>query len=284
MSPSTLPATPNRKSFPISHVPTSKKKEVTSVVSASRLKCYLTCRRQFHYRYILGIQKPAGAALIVGQALHRMLEIWNHARWRGEDPKLFANEEVFEEEWQKIVEAQPAAWKDDEEEEKQKATALRLWQAWLDNPPIPENEAPEGVEVYLEHEEATSDLPRIVGYLDLVRSGGLLVEFKTAARSTKAGELAHQHLLQLTIYALLYRESTWKREKGFQVIQLIKTKKPKIEVFNFPPATEKDFDELDATIHAFQQGVSNGDFSMSPGQHCSWCDYRSECMAKVAAN
>lgn len=273
---------PNQKSFPISLAPAAA--EVTAVVSASRLKCYMTCRRQFYFRYMLGLKKPAGAALIVGQALHRMLEIWNHARWHGDDPVKTTTPERFEEEWHTIVEAQAVAWKDDKDEPKQKATALRLWHAWLENPPIPVDEAPEGVEVYLEHEEATSDRPKIIGYLDLVRAGGLLVEFKTAARSTKADELAHQHRLQLTIYALLYRESTWQEEKGFQVIQLIKTKEPKIEVFNLPPAREKDFEELDATIRAFQQGVANGDFSMSPGQQCSWCDYRKECMAKIALN
>jgi len=280
-SPSLLEA-PNRKSFPKSLALVAA--EVTSVVSASRLKCYMTCRRQFYFRYILGLKKPAGAALIVGQALHRMLEIWNHARWHGDNADLGTTPERFEEEWHTIVEAQPVAWKDDKEEPKQKATALRLWQAWLADPPIPIDQAPEGVEVYLEHEEAISDRPKIIGYLDLVRAGGLLVEFKTAARSTKAEELAHQHRLQLTIYALLYRESTWQQEKGFQVIQLIKTKEPKIEVFNFPPATDKDFEELDATIHAFQQGVSRGDFTLSPGQHCSWCDYRTECQNKVATN
>ena len=282
MSAPALSALPNRKSFPVSLAPVAA--DVTAVVSASRLKCYMTCRRQFYFRYMLGLKKPAGAALIVGQALHRMLEIWNHARWSGDNPTLATTTERFEEEWQTIVEAQAVAWKDDKEEPKQKATALRLWQAWVENPPFPVDEAPEGVEVYLEHEEATSDRPKIIGYLDLVRAGGLLVEFKTAARSTNADELAHQHRLQLTIYALLYRESTWQQEKGFQVIQLIKTKEPKIDVFNLPPASEKDFEELDATIHAFQEGVSNGDFSMSPGQHCSWCDFRTECMTKVASN
>lgn len=273
---------PNRKSFPISLAPAAA--DVTAVVSASRLKCYMSCRRQFYFRYMLGLKKPAGAALIVGQALHRMVEIWNHARWHGDNPTLATSPERFEDEWQSIVEAQPVSWKDDKEEPKQKATALLLWQTWLENPPIPVDETPEGVEVYLEHEEALSDRPRIIGYLDLVRAGGLLVEFKTAARSTNADELAHQHRLQLTIYALLYRESTWQMERGFQVIQLVKTKEPKIEVFNFPPASEKDFEELDATIRAFQEGVANSDFSQSPGQHCAWCDYRTECMGKVATH
>ena len=282
MTPPDLLAQPNRKPFPKSLAPAAA--EATAVVSASRLKCYMTCRRQFYFRYILGLKKPAGPALIVGQALHRMLEIWNHARWHGDNATTATSPERFEEEWQKIVAAQPVAWKDDKDEPKQKATALRLWQAWQENPPIPQDEAPDGVEVYLEHEEALSGQPKIIGYLDLVRAGGTLVEFKTAARSTKASELAHQHRLQLTIYALLYRESTWQQEKGFQVIQLIKTKEPKIEVFNLPPATEKDFEELDATIHAFQQGVSNGDFTLSPGQHCSWCDFRTECQGRVASN
>jgi CRISPR/Cas system-associated exonuclease Cas4 (RecB family) len=258
--------------------------EVTSVVSASRLKCYQTCRRQFYFRYLLGLKKPAGPALIVGQVLHRMLEIWNHARWHGDDATKATTPERFEEEWQEIVESQPVAWKDDSDPDKQKATAHRLWEAWQADPPVPQDELPEGVEVYLEHEEATGDRPKLVGYLDLVRPGGLLVEFKTAARSANREELAHQHRLQLTLYALLYRESTWQEERGFQVIQLVKTKIPRIEVFELPPATEKDFEELDATIHAFQQGVANGDFTMSPGQHCAWCDYRAECLAKVAAN
>lgn len=282
MTPPDLLAASNRKSFPISLAPAAA--EVTSVVSASRLKCYQTCRRQFYFRYILGIEKPVGPALIVGQVLHRMLEIWNHARWYGDNATKATTPERFEEEWQKIVKARPVKWKDNQDEPKQKATALRLWQAWQKDPPIPETETPAGVEVYLEHEEATTDQPRIIGYLDLVRRNGMLVEFKTAARSTNIDELAHQHRLQLTIYALLYRESTWEQEQGFQVIQLIKTKEPRIEVFNLPPASEKDFEELDATLHAFQQGVSNGDFTKSPGQHCAWCDYRAECFGKLANN
>lgn len=282
MSSSGLLKSPASDARPVPLAPAAA--EVTSVVSASRLKCYQTCRRQFYFRYLLGLRKPAGAALIVGQALHRMLEIWNHARWHGDDANKATSPERFEEEWQKIVTSQSVAWKDEADPEKQKATALRLWQAWQADPPIPVNEAPEGVEVYLEHEEATTDRPKLIGYLDLVRPGGMLVEFKTAARSSKSEDLAHQHRLQLTMYALLYRESTWQEEKGFQVIRLIKTKEPKIEVIELPPATEKDFEELDASIHAFQQGVANGDFTMSPGQHCAWCDYRAECMAKVAAN
>ena len=94
---------PNQKSFPVSLTPAAA--DVTAVVSASRLKCYQTCRRQFYFRYMLGLKKPAGAALIVGQALHRMLEIWNHARWDGNDPAHATAPERFEEEWQTIVEA-----------------------------------------------------------------------------------------------------------------------------------------------------------------------------------
>ena len=57
---------------------------LTSVVSASRLNCFLGCRLKFYFRYVMEIVKPATAALFVGKAVHAALQQWSTARWRGQ--------------------------------------------------------------------------------------------------------------------------------------------------------------------------------------------------------
>ena len=47
---------------------------LTSVVSASRLNCFHSCRLKFYFRYVLELAKPGSAALFVGKAVHAALQ------------------------------------------------------------------------------------------------------------------------------------------------------------------------------------------------------------------
>ena len=63
---------------------------LTSVVSASRLNCFHSCRLKFYFRYVLELVKPSTAALFVGKAVHAALQQWSTARWRGHLDVRFA--------------------------------------------------------------------------------------------------------------------------------------------------------------------------------------------------
>ena len=72
-------------------------------------------------------------------------------------------------------------WEESEEPAKQSAWAVL--ESYFRDTPIPPDEKPEGVEVTVEADLASHGLPKLIGVLDLVRAGGRIVDFKTAARS-----------------------------------------------------------------------------------------------------
>jgi putative RecB family exonuclease len=244
-------------------------------LSASRLKCWQQCRRRFALRYVHGLEKPVSPALFLGRFLHRMVQLWNLQRWRegkvSEDDLL----NHFVAEWQAMAGADTPTWKDGEENG-ERARALALLACWVKEAPIPVDERPQGVEVRLEMESASH--PPLIGILDLVRADGTVTDFKTSARTTSPDQLALQHRVQMLCYAMLYRESTWEVEAGFEIIELVKTKEPKVVVTRFPAVGERDLAELDEMIASYLEGVRNRDFVPSYGPHCSWCEYRRECL------
>ncbi len=102
-------------------------------------------------------------------------------------------------------------WRDEEAEQKQ--GAWTLLETYLQQTPIPVDEKPHGVEVTLEADLSERGLPTLVGVLDLVRPGGLIVDFKTMSQTPKDDRAEHFAELQLACYAVLYREATGERNQ-----------------------------------------------------------------------
>jgi len=152
-------------------VPIEKLKKT---VSASRLNCWLQCRLKFYFRYVLKITKPKSAALHFGSVVHLVLQQWNLARWRKQPFDLTKLKLVFETGWadQGLID-----WEGEETE--QKTSAWSVLEKYFTDTPIKNNEMPEAVEVPVEADLSNHGLPVLIGVLDLVRSGGRIVDFKT---------------------------------------------------------------------------------------------------------
>lgn len=252
---------------------------VLRYLSASRLKCWQTCRRQFYYRYVERIETPTGPALFVGQAVHELLRLLNWKRWKDEpyDEEWLRGE--LDRYWEQESPVARVAWKDEAEEKKCHAQAWSLVETYLEEGPIDPSENPEGVEVQVEC-ELGSGIPRLVGIIDLVRSEGRIVDYKTSARSVSTYLASIQHATQLACYGLLYRACTDRTEQEFQLIHLIKTKVPKIEVQTFGPMTSTQEAHLFSLIDDYLEGIASERWIPGPGQHCAWCDYADKCRAQ----
>ena len=61
---------------------------------------------------------------------------------------------------------------------------------------------------------AAHGLPVLRGVIDLIRPGGKIVDFKTTATTPNESQAEHRNQLQLTAYALLYREATGEHENA----------------------------------------------------------------------
>lgn len=244
-------------------------------VSASRLKRWSTCRLQFYFHYVQKLKRPATPALAVGKVVHAVLQEWNHARWRGDLGFGDNLNDVFNAKWTEEQIGQEIDW--DGDEEKQKLAALGLLQLYIDQTPIQPDEKPMAVEVHLEADLGKHGLPKIIGFIDLVRPTGKIVDYKTSAASPNGDAVAHQNEIQLTCYGLLYRDATDQVESGFELHHLVKTKTPKLVVTELPPITDRQQIRLFKQIDSYVNGVEREDYVPSVGMACLSCQFINEC-------
>ena len=244
-------------------------------VSASRIGCWQQCRLKFYFRYLSGIVKAKSHALHVGSVVHEVLKFWNKARWKNEAPTLKQLHDQFVAAWEK-PEENLKAWEAGVEVE-EKATGWRLLDTYFRESPIGPNEKPEAVEVTVEADLSRHGLPKLVGILDLVRSGSRIVDFKTVCQTPNAEQVMHTTEAQMTGYSLLYETNTGKREQGLELHHLVKLKAPKLIVTLIPPSTEAQKTRLLKSIQSYVQGLEREDFVPSPGFGCASCEFFNEC-------
>ena len=246
--------------------------KLKATVSASRLNCWLQCRLKFYFRYVLKITKPKTAALHYGSVVHLVLQQWNMARWRKQPFDLTKLKQVFDAGW---LDQGQIDW--DGEEPDQKSSAWAVLEKYFTDTPIKANEMPEAVEVPVEADLGKHGLPVLIGVLDLVRAGGRIVDFKSAAKTPDNESALHQNGLQLDCYSVLYREATGKREAGRELHHLIKTKVPKIIVTETGPMLEYQRNRLFRLMENYVEGLEREDFVPAVGMQCLGCEFRSEC-------
>jgi len=243
-------------------------------VSASRLNCWLQCRLKFYFRYVLKITKPKTAALHYGSVLHLVLQQWNMARWRKQPFDISKLKQVFEVGW---ADQGQIEW--DGEEPDQKTSAWNVLEKYFTDTPIKSNEMPEAVEVPVEADLSKHGLPTLRGVLDLVRSGGRIVDFKSTGKTPDHESALHQNGVQLDCYSVLYRDCTGKREVGRELHHLVKTKVPKLVISETGPMLEYQRTRLFRLMENYVEGLDREDFVPAVGFGCMGCEYQSNCRA-----
>ena len=240
-------------------------------VSPSRLNLFLQCRLKFWFRYIAGLIKPKTAALHVGSAVHSVLKAWNKARWKSHPLAL---KELYDE-FSKVWAEDPVQWEPGEEDDEKK-TGWRLVETYIRESKIPESLKPDAVEVSVEADLRQHGLPKLIGILDLVQSG-TIVDYKTSSQTPNAEKVAHTNEVQISSYAVLYREATGKRETGIELHHLVKLKNPKLVITTLEPMSEQQQTRLFHLMEAYVDGLDRRDFIPSPGLQCMSCEFFNEC-------
>ena len=118
----------------------------------------------------------------------------------------------------------------------------------------------------------------LVGIVDLIleeEGGYVITDFKTAATSSLCDM---QHELQLTAYAYLVRNIIEQDELRCEVRQLVKTKSPKVNVYQFPTRTDEHFARFFGVIREYLDALDRGVYNYRPGWQCSMCDHYGSCI------
>ena len=79
--------------------------------------------------------------------------------------------------------------------------------------------------------------------------------FRASDQTLNLEHSAHTHEAQTSSYAVLYRDSTSKRETGIEVHTLMKTKTPKLCVTATPPMSNQQQTRLFKLIEAYGHGL-----------------------------
>lgn len=246
--------------------------ELQRTVSASRLSTYLRCRLLFSFKYVLELEKPRTAALHVGSTVHLVLKAWNKARWIGQPLTLEELYAEFSKAWDDVEE--PVEWQAGEQV-LESNSAWKLVETYIRQ--AQSTAKPEAVEVPVEA-DLGKGMPKLVGVLDLVESGKI-IDYKTSGQTPNAEKVAHTTEVQTSIYSVLYRENTGRREKGVELHHLVKLKTPKVVVTPLPPMSDAQESRLHTLIEGYVEGLARKDFLPSPGLQCSACQWFNECRA-----
>jgi putative RecB family exonuclease len=251
-------------------------------ISPTSAKNYLSCSLRFWFEKVACIRKPVTPALHLGKAIHAALQAFHLARWRGGDDSPTAIAAAFELAFTTLErEEGPVRFDDETEREDNRKDGLRVIAAYLDSPEAMTGK-PRAVEVRLREEIPGLSVP-LVGAIDLVTGIFIPVDFKSATSRPDPAGAAFEHEIQLVSYQLLMEAAIDQEPPALDLVFLVKTKTPQIIRISGRPADARRKQRVIALLETAVQGIAAGRFHPQPSMHCSWCQFKNECLAWLPA-
>jgi len=246
--------------------------------SVSQLVCYLQCPLQYHFQYELGLKwEKTPSAVVLGNSIHKGVEKANQYLMNGgiTDKREITSE--FHTSWNDSLKEQEIAWKEDPSELYMKGQQLLdLYCDEMRNERPTEVELPFRLPIIDPKTGLFIQQMDYVGKIDAIFDSDTVVEVKTTGRSPVQQEVDIN--LQLTLYSWAYRLIYGRPEKTIKVVNLVKTKEPKIVVVE-TQRTERDHSWLLATTFQVIRAIEQKLFYPNPigGFGCFNCQYQEHC-------
>lgn len=246
-------------------------------ISPTAAKSYLSCSLRFWFERVACIRKPTTPALHLGKAVHAALQAFHLARWRGGDDSPEAVADAYDSAFLRLERDEgPVNFDDETEREKVRQDGLRVLAAYLDSPEAMK-EKPRAVEVQLKEDIPGVSVP-LTGAMDLVEGNFTPVDFKSAAAKPDSPYAAFDHEIQLVSYQMLL-EAIGETPPSLDLVFLVKTKVPQVIRVKSPPADAHRKRRVASLLETAVEGIASDRYHPQPSMHCSWCQYRKECMA-----
>ncbi|MBN8457860.1 MAG: PD-(D/E)XK nuclease family protein [Verrucomicrobia bacterium] len=245
-------------------------------ISPTAAKNYLGCSMRFYFEKVACIRKKVPPALHLGKAVHAALQAFHLARWRGGDDSPETVAEVFNREFLALEAAEgPVNYDDDADREKSRLDGLRVLAAYLDSPSSVRDK-PRAVEVKLTENIPGLSVP-LTGAMDLVEGNFAPVDFKSASSKPDSSGAMFDHEIQLVSYQLLL-EAAGESPPSLDLVFLVKTRTPQVIRVSSKPADARRKHRVLCLLETAVTGIAEGRYHPQPSMHCSWCQFRNECM------
>jgi CRISPR/Cas system-associated exonuclease Cas4 (RecB family) len=244
------------------------------------LTCYLQCPLQYYFQYEKGLAwKLTPSAVAFGSSVHNAVERIHNSLKDGSPMSETEAVSGFVSHWTDNVQKNDIQWKTPEESGEMLVKGQDLIGMYYNEV---KDEKP--TEVELQFRLPLID-PRtglfvqsrdMVGKIDVIFTDDTIVEVKTYSRSPVQQEVDQN--LQLTLYSWAYRMLYGRSEKGIKIINLVKTKDPKVMIIE-TERSERDHSWLIAIIYQVIRGIEQKLFYPNPigGFGCFNCQYQEQC-------
>lgn len=242
-------------------------------LSASRIRMYLTCPRQYRYHYVDGLPGPFSLPLAFGKAVHEALQrMVERAIATQGDPNPDVGLAAYRKAWERLLaDAPPESREAPPTGEDHGATAAEMIGAYAGR----QRGKPQPLAVEFRFEIPWRE-HAVTGFMDRIDEGerGLVItDFKTGRRKPSPKEVRED--LQLTLYA-----HAAGRVFGLPVERVV--------LCHLRDGTdlvsareESDFRRLDEEVLTpVVAGITEERFGPRTGWHCRFCDYKGACEAE----
>lgn len=242
-------------------------------ISPSQITMFLDCSARYMFRYIFGIRVPPKSYFIRGRAIHKGIEhnftqkIDSH-----QDLSLKEVQEAASEEFDSML--AEAVWDEGEDPGEIKDKTMELLSLY-------HTEVAPKIQPVMVERPVTIELPEtgylVKGILDLVDSEGNIRDTKSKSRTPPQSEADGS--LQLTAYAMAYRQLTGKAENSVILDNLVDLKTPKYVPLK-SQRTELDIRRFKNIANSIISAIKAGAYCPNPNSMmCSEtkCDYWKIC-------
>jgi len=239
-------------------------------ISVTQLKMYLRCSLQYKFRYIDGLKIPPTGSLLLGKSVHSALE-GNYKQKIDTKQDLPTAQilDLFSDRWEK--ELKETVFEEDEKPGQVKDDGVKLVTVYHGQ--ISPTITPKYVEK--DFELSFSNVSYMLkGYIDLVDNKNVIIDHKTAKRSMSEQDASSD--LQLTCYALAYRNIFGAEEKELRFDVMVRNKTPKIQ--QIPTnRSQSDIDRFLRLLGYVSMAIEKGIFYPMANWMCPSCGYRDLC-------
>lgn len=239
------------------------------------VQTYLSCPRKYFFGYVENAPRLVSAALVIGSAFHKAAEVLISALKAGNAPTavLPEAEATLEE---SIVLEQTLGDPDPDDDKFENATDVGIGLIRAAASALPADWRPKILETTAE--ARILDDITIRGTTDLVLEDGTIVDFKTRARKSSAGEIRRD--LQFTAYAMIrnHADDQANAPRALAIVEVTKTKTPAVHI-QPTERTERDYHTYRHIAAGVATAIRAGLDHPSPSMWCGSCSFRRLCEA-----